>query len=50
MFNDAILIENSSCFSASNILYSGVWLGYNEYLHKKDKKMMKESEVKGHGE
>ncbi|MBE5811429.1 MAG: hypothetical protein E7318_10920 [Clostridiales bacterium] len=33
-----------------NILYSGVWLGYNEYLHKKDKKMMKESEVKGHGE
>lgn len=33
-----------------NILYSGVWLGYNEYLHKKDKKMMKESEVEGHGE
>ena len=33
-----------------NILYSGVWQGYNEYLHKKDKKMNKESEVKGHGE
>jgi len=34
-----------------NILYSGVWQGYNEYLHKKDKKKMnKESEVKGHGE
>ncbi len=33
-----------------NILYSGVWQGYNEYLHKKDKKMMKESEVQGHGE
>lgn len=32
-----------------NILYSGIWQGYNEYLHKKDKKM-KESEVKGHGE
>ncbi len=32
-----------------NILYSGVWQGYNEYLHKKDKKM-KESEVEGHGE
>lgn len=33
-----------------NILYSGVWLGYNEYLYKKDKKMKKESEVEGHGE
>ena len=34
-----------------NILYSGVWQGYNEYLHKKDKKKMnKESEVEGHGE
>ena len=33
-----------------NILYSGVWQGYNEYLHKKDKKMNKESEVEGHGE
>ena len=35
-----------------NILYSGVWLGYNEYLHKKEKKnqMKKESEVTGHGE
>ena len=33
-----------------NILYSGVWLGYNEYLYKKDKKMNKESEVEGHGE
>ena len=32
-----------------NILYSGVWQGYNEYLHKKDKKK-KESEVEGHGE
>ncbi len=32
-----------------NILYSGVWQGYNEYLHKKEKKM-KESEVEGHGE
>lgn len=35
-----------------NILYSGVWQGYNEYLHKKDKKksMKKESEVDGHGD
>lgn len=35
-----------------NILYSGVWLGYNEYLHKKEQKikMKKESEVTGHGE
>ena len=33
-----------------NILYSGVWQGYNEYLHRKDKKMNKESEVEGHGE
>ncbi len=36
-----------------NILYSGVWLGYNEYLHKKEKKnqtMNKESEAEGHGE
>ena len=35
-----------------NILYSGVWLGYNEYLHKKElkNKMKKESEVTGHGE
>ena len=33
-----------------NILYSGVWLGYNEYLYKKDKKMKKESEAEGHGE
>nr|MBR4281759.1 hypothetical protein [Clostridia bacterium] len=33
-----------------NILYSGVWQGYNEYLHKKDKKMNKESEAEGHGE
>ena len=33
-----------------NILYSGVWQGYNEYLHKKDKKMNKECEVEGHGE
>ena len=34
-----------------NILYSGVWQGYNEYLHKKDKKKMnKESEVDGHGD
>ena len=34
-----------------NILYSGVWQGYNEYLHKKDKKKMnEESEVEGHGE
>lgn len=35
-----------------NILYSGVWQGYNEYLHKKDKKknMNKESEVDGHGD
>ena len=32
-----------------NILYSGVWQGYNEYLHKKDKNK-KESEVEGHGE
>ena len=32
-----------------NILYSGVWQGYNEYLHKKDKKKQ-ESEVEGHGE
>ena len=31
-----------------NILYSGVWQGYNEYLHKKDKKQ--ESEVKDHGD
>ena len=31
-----------------NILYSGVWQGYNEYLHKKNKQI--ESEVKGHGE
>ena len=33
-----------------NILYSGVWQGYNEYLHKKEKKMNKESEVDGHGD
>lgn len=33
-----------------NILYSGVWQGYNEYLHKKDKKMNNESEVDGHGD
>ena len=33
-----------------NILYSGVWQGYNEYLHRKEKKMKKESEVEGHGE
>ncbi len=34
-----------------NILYSGVWQGYNETLHKKDKKKMnKESEVDGHGD
>ncbi len=33
-----------------NILYSGVWQGYNEYLHRKDKKMKKESEVEGHGD
>ena len=33
-----------------NILYSGVWQGYNECLHRKDKKMNKESEVEGHGE
>ena len=35
-----------------NILYSGVWLGYNEYLHKKEQKnkMKKETEVTGHGE
>ena len=33
-----------------NILYSGVWQGYNEYLYKKEKRMKKESEVKGHGE
>ena len=33
-----------------NILYSGVWLGYNEYLYKKEKKLKKESEVEGHGE
>ena len=35
-----------------NILYSGVWQGYNEYLHKKEKKqsMKNESEVDGHGE
>ena len=33
-----------------NILYSGVWQGYNEYLYKKDKKMKKESEVEGHGD
>jgi len=34
-----------------NILYSGVWQDYNEYLHRKDKKnMKKESEVEGHGE
>ena len=33
-----------------NILYSGVWQGYNEYLHRNDKKMKKESEVEGHGE
>ena len=34
-----------------NILYSGVWQGYNEFLHRKDKKTMnKESEVDGHGE
>ncbi len=36
-----------------NILYSGVWQGYNEYLHKKEKKhpnMNKESEADGHGE
>ncbi len=32
-----------------NILYSGVWQGYNEYLHRKDKKK-KESEVEGHGD
>ena len=32
-----------------NILYSGVWQGYNEYLHRKDK-MTKESEVEGHGD
>ncbi len=31
-----------------NILYSGVWQGYNEYLHKKNKR--KESEVEGHGD
>ncbi len=36
-----------------NILYSGVWLGYNEYLHQREKKnptMKKESEGDGHGE
>ena len=34
-----------------NILYSGVWQGYNEYLHRNDKKKIKhESEVDGHGE
>ncbi len=36
-----------------NILYSGVWQGYNEYLHKKEKinsTMNKESEADGHGE
>ena len=35
-----------------NILYSGVWQGYNEYLHRKDQKMKKnkESEVDGHGD
>ena len=34
-----------------NILYSGVWQGYNEYLHRKDKqKMNEESEVDGHGD
>ena len=33
-----------------NILYSGVWQGYNEYLHRKDKKMKKESEVEGRGD
>ena len=33
-----------------NILYSGVWQGYNEYLYRRNKKMNKESEVEGHGE
>jgi hypothetical protein len=33
-----------------NILYSGVWQGYNECLHKKDKRLKKESEVDGHGD
>ncbi len=33
-----------------NILYSGVWQDYNEYLQKRQKKMNKESEVDGHGE
>lgn len=36
-----------------NILYSGVWLGYNECLHQREKKnptMNKESEGNGHGE
>lgn len=36
-----------------NILYSGVWQGYNEYLHKKEQKnqkMNKEREVDGHGD
>ncbi len=32
-----------------NILYSGVWQGYNEFLHRKDKKA-KESEGEGHGD
>lgn len=35
-----------------NILYSGVWQGYNETLHRKEKKsnQAKESEVEGHGD
>ena len=33
-----------------NVLYSGVWQGYNEYLQKKNKKTKTESEVDGHGD
>lgn len=33
-----------------NVLYSGVWQGYNEYLHRRDKILKKEGEVDGHGD
>lgn len=33
-----------------NVLYSGVWQGYNEFLHRRDKILKKESEVDGHGD
>ena len=33
-----------------NILYSGLWQGYDECLRRREKKQNKESEVDGHGE